>query len=178
MRFLTEYELSDRYRHHQLDALVLEPGTRLTPEAQQFLTDHRIPVQRLQAAAKPAAKKAPAKPKSTAAATDPALWQWVRLRLMEVATACQSVDLELCQQLLDLSQQPEPTRPTPDSAVTLESFNLSPVFALQPHGQVMLALARLGTELLLIQKQTESTELRGVTQAVAQVLSRLKSKEE
>ncbi len=93
MKFITEMELRDLYKREPFTTYVLEPGTKITPGARQFLVDRRVTLTTAQADAPQ--KTSAGKPQKTEERE-----KWCNLRLQRRMDSIESLFILIAAELL------------------------------------------------------------------------------
>ncbi|MFD1317469.1 hypothetical protein [Loigolactobacillus zhaoyuanensis] len=177
MKFITEHEIKFHYKQAPFKTYYLADNCRLTPEARQFLSDHRIDLAK-QVLVPEAKAEEVTIPTEVTTRRNQLLYNMIRIDFYEIALLMKPVDSQFSQSLFKTAEAL--TNDTVDTKLveftnskgfTLkqDAFKISYFHVLSQYGALIIKLAHTGSAIELLACELPQQEQQTVKQILTQL---------
>lgn len=182
MLFITESELTDRYRKTPFATYTVAAETKLTPAARQYLLDHQVEITTSEQAAEQAAEKTVASIEApTATAVCEFYFDEMILVILDAGRIAAKQNLAISVELFQLAETAEKIKEAPAADGQPEAVQAKPLCHLtsvcvtSKSGELLLALKRIQNYLRLLKRETDPAKAANL-ELIDQQIMKLENK--
>lgn len=180
MLFITESELTDRYRKTPFATYTVAAETKLTPAARQYLLDHQVEITTSEQAAEQAAEKTAACAGAPTAMCEFYFDEMI-LVILDAGRIAAKQNLAISVELFQLAEAAEKIKEAPAADGLPEAVQAKPLCHLtsvcvtSKSGELLLALKRIQNYLRLLKRETDPTKAANL-ELIDQQIMKLENK--